>query len=467
MAQFKFKRNWYSKKFSDVLLSKHRFLIVYGGRGSGKTRHIMLKLIANTFSSKFVNIYYCRKEFETIRKTTYRDICLFLKSIPELDQFFDYSTRPNGSMIFTNTLTGQKLIPFGLDDPENKTKGISEATHIWIDELDKCSYEQFSLINAVLRTPQAEYLQFIGSFNPVDERFWGRGLFFDPEDPYKPNNEFGSSLLINHSTVHDNEYIDVEEYIKQLTLVYAGNKTLIDVNIHGLWGDSENGNRWLYAFDKRHVVDDVQFMPTFPLYLSFDFNLDPVTCVAFQQSPTKGGKFAFINIVDSWAEQVQLPELCKMIKTKYPSAILFVTGDAAGHQSNVGYEARNQTYYTVIKRYLNISSAQLHTFKKNISYSDSRILCNTMFYNYSNIKVSKKNCGKLIDDCYLAKVDDSNMNPSQLKKDRGANKLDLFDCLRYFLQQYYLDYINKLFNLTIQTNERQPTSTDANRHISG
>ena len=445
---FVYKRNWYSKAFVPVLLSRHRYLIVFGGRGSGKTNHIILKLLSASFQRSHTSIYYCRHEFETIRKTTFKDILNYLKNNPELDQFFSYSSSINGSMVFTNTITGAQIAPFGLDDPE-KTKGISEATIVWIDEIDKCNFEQFAMINSVLRTPKAEYLQFIGSFNPVSEKHWLRSHFFSEADAYRSKESFGNDLMVHHSTVYDNEYIDVDEYVKTLELTYAGNQNALRVNLKGLWGNEENKSPWLYNFDlDKHVVADIPLLPKYPVYLSFDFNRQPLSCVASQMSPIKGGKGAFIHHIKEFCDDIQLSEMCERIKATFPASILFVTGDASGNKGDVAYQSRNSTQYTMIKSLLGISNKQMHINSKNLEHADSRQLMNMMFYHYPTIKISAKGCPNLINDCEIAEVDDKSSTPSKLRKDRDKFKMDLFDAMRYFYQTYFNDFVRNTYFLT-------------------
>lgn len=429
----------------DICVEGNHNYILDGGiiaHNSGKTRHIMLKLFANTFSEKHVSIIYCRHEYETIRKTTFQDLCNFLKSVPELEQYFDYSKSLNGSMVFTNKLTGNKLSPFGLDDPE-KTKGISEATHIWIDEIDKCTQEQWAMVDSVLRSPQAEYLQFIGSFNPVSEKSWIRSVFFSEKDAYSPNEMFGDNILIHHSTVYDNEYIDVEAYVNSLTIAYAGDKNLLDVNIKGLWGVDKIDNPWLHAFNvNKHVKDEVPFMPAFPIYVFMDINNDPLECTLWQISPGYGSQHSFIHCIDEFSGKYKATELGSQIRAKYPHSIIFLGGDSSGQNEDVG---RNQTIYQIMAAGLRIDERNLLLNKKNLTHADSYILCNSMFYNYPNLFISEKNCPNLILQCQIAEVDKTATVPFKLKKDRLKYKLDCFDSMRYMFQTIFLEFAQKTY----------------------
>jgi len=202
---------------------------------------------------------------------------------------------------------------------------------------------------------------------------------------------------------------------------------------------TDGGTSWLSTFDEdKHVVDDLPYLRTFPIYLTFDFNADPVSCIAVQRGTNK-----FIHFIKEFSGAMQLDELCKIIRSTYPHQILYVTGDASGNRHDVGFSGRNQTYYTIIQEMLGISSRQLHLNKKNLFHNDSRMLCNTMFNIKDRVKISKTGCPKLIEDCQIAELDSGSSVAGRLKKDRGRFKMDLFDAMRYHFQTYDLKYIEK------------------------
>lgn len=202
---------------------------------------------------------------------------------------------------------------------------------------------------------------------------------------------------------------------------------------------NSGGTSWLYTFkEDEHCVDSLPYFHTFPVYLSFDFNANPVSCVVFQRGGDK-----FLHILREFVGDMQLDEMCKMIKGEYRDNIMFVTGDASGNRHDVGFSGRNQTYYTIIQEYLGISKGQLHLNRKNLLHNDSRMLCNTMFNKEGLIKISREGCPKLIEDIRIAQLDEGSSVAGRLKKDRGRYKMDLFDAMRYHFQTYDLKKIAK------------------------
>lgn len=445
--KLKVRRKWYSKHFADLLLSQDRYIVAFGARGSGKTAHFILKFLAETFRATFENIYYCRREFETIRKTTFRDICIFLENNEELKQYFSYSTSNNGDMVFTNIITGNRFSPYGLNNPE-KTKGLPNPTRIWVDEASECTREQILMLDETLRTPLAQTLQLAVSFNPVNVQHWLREQFFDKANAYKARPDYASKMLINHSTAKHNEFIDGAKYAANLERNYKGNQNLIDVNVHGLWGNPENEAPWMYAFDAgKHVADDLPILQSFPVYVSFDFNVEPVTAVVAQMTEVKSDKLSFLHVVKEYAINAQLQELCTRIKTDFAGHIIFVTGDAAGNARNVGFEQRNMTFYTIIQKHLGLSKKQMHINSRNLSHNDSRLLCNTVLHSFPKLLISRSGCPRLISDLELAEVDTGSATPGKLRKDRDGFKMDLLDGFRYLMQTYFSDYAKRFLPL--------------------
>lgn len=442
--QIRIDHSAYSAKFHDILHSWDRYVIAYGGRGSGKTDTFFLKYIVSLFEPYYFKLAYINKEGSNIRDQQYAGFKRVAKRIGVFDQLKFY----DGDYRIINPKTGNMLVPKGMDDPE-KTKGLDDVTAIWWDEINKGDIEDFRALNELLRSPQAMYLQFALSFNPVSDQHWLRASFFHPEDAHKLHPDFVGQTLLNRSTYKDNEFIDQQAYLETLMTSAAGNINSIRVNIEGDWGLPENGNPWLYNFKQEHIRE-MPYLPTYPIYLSFDFNKSPVTCSVTQMSPQKGLQSSFLHVIDEFYGEMNLQQLCQNIKSKYPNSIMFVTGDASGNSGHLALEelgTKNMTFYTLIKRYLGLSDRQLHINTKNLSFHDSRILCNTMLYSYPNFYIHPK-CRMLIEDCTKATVDDKGQDPNKLKKDRDGYKMDMFDNFRYMLQCYFHDYVQGVLRVS-------------------
>lgn len=436
MAKIKIDKSAYSSNLEPILTSHDRYLVAWGGRGSGKTDTFYLKYLISLFEPYNFRLLYVNKEKSNIRDQQYSGF----KRTAIRAGLYDHLTFYDGDYRIVHKTNGNALIPKGMDDAE-KTKGTDDITAIWWDEINKGSYEDFTSLNELLRTPNCQYLQFACSFNPVSEDHWLRRVFFSLEDSHKANiDRFGGDLFVHHSTYLDNEFIDRDRYYRTLMDSAAGDMNKVRVNIDGDWGIEGNDNPWLYNFDSTKHVGDCVFKPSYPLYLSFDFNIDPFACTIWQMSPEKGGVGSFVHCIDEVVGCVKIEDMCSIIRSRYPKSIIYVTGDRSGQSMELG---RNNTLYQSIATGLGISYRNLILNNSNLEHSDSRELMNTVLY-HCNFVIDRQ-CKTLIADCVKARVDVKNKKPSHLLKDRGNFKMDAFDSMRYLFQTFFLEYIQRKY----------------------
>lgn len=408
-----------------------------GGRGGGKSEIKADELVDDCLNQPYFKCYFGRKVFDDVRGSSFATLIASIEK-SNLQRYFHYSTANTSAMIIT-CKNGNKFIPFGADKAE-KLKSIKDPTHIWCEEFDQFTFEDFMEFFPTLRTIRGKN-EFSATFNgySVHETHWILKYFYPDlykgEDKPEFNPLNGINVLDVLANYVDNYFIDQEDYERKLRLSSGGNDTLFQGLANGAWGVNENKNPWLYAFDAaKHVKDDIPFIPSYPIYLSFDFNNDPFTCTVFQMSPHKGAYDSFIHIIKEFAGSFKIEEMCNRIKTAYPNSIMYITGDRSGQNADLG---RNQTLYQIIAGFLEVNNKLLNLNNSNLEHADSRIMLNAMFANYPNLFISRKGCPDLIRDCNTATVDSENKKPSALLKDRQAYKMDLFDAMRYFFQTYF------------------------------
>lgn len=430
MQKFKVKREWYSSHFSDFLKSKNRYQILFGGRGSGKTHHIILKLIAISFISKYNHIVYVNKVFGDIRKNQFKDIIKILKAT----NLIEYFTINRTNYGFKNNITGTEFTALGMDNAEN-TKGLSDPTIIWWDEINKGTQDDFTTLNALLRTPLNPNYQFIISFNPVSETSWLRTYFFEKENAYKIRADF-KDVYLNHSNYANNDFIDKDKYLESLTLNSIGNQNKMLVDVKGLWGLVDIKNPFFYALRRNiHFSDERYSMPdNTQIYLSFDFNKSPSTLLI---GMVYNKEIAIIDLICCDENTVHgfspLEACCTKFKQKYLDSglitrpYIIVTGDASGAAGGAD-KVKNDNFYTKIERMLGVSKSQIKLRKKNIEHILSQEICNTLIYN-CNFKIYKS-AELVLLDMEMAQIKDSKLVKGSRDKGEG---LDITDAVRYFI----------------------------------
>lgn len=423
----KYPSSLFTNLFHQLWAITTRFVINYGGTGSGKSFSTAQKevIIADAQPLKTLVI---RKVGSTLRDSV---IPSFRARISELELHDQFSFNKT-DRILTHKENGSQIIFRGLDDPE-KLKSFEGLHRILIEEASELDFEDFAELNR--RARGVDDIQITLSFNPIHEDHWLKKHFFDQTLP--------DSQVI-HSTYKDNPHLtDTDrQQIEQMRL-YDYNQYRIYAL--GEWGLRTNDAPWLFAFDReRHLADDLPFLPSYPIYLSFDFNRQPLTCLAIQMSPHRGRRDSFIHIIREFAVEHQLAELCQQIRATYPFSILYVTGDASGSRGDIGFDTRHSTYYQMIRSYLRLSPKQLQLNTRNLQHHDSRLLINTLFAEYPNLRISKAHCPTLINDCIIARVDEDSPRPGTLRKDRSIYKMDLFDAMRYFFQTHFKEYADRV-----------------------
>lgn len=434
--------------------NRSRIRLFYGGYGSGKSVFIAQDLIEKCLNDSYFKCYYGRKGYVDIRGSSFETIVETIEELG-LESYFHYSKADNSSMVIKCRLNGNKFVPFGSDDPK-KLKSIKDPTHIWCEEFDQYEDEDvenekkgdFQLLFPRLRTTKAQ-TEFIASFNTeqVFPKHWILKYFFPEmyEGEDKPQDWFKEviasfDILRVFANYTDNFFIDQEEYYKQLQLASGGDQDTLNSMAKGAWGIINNKKPWLYNYDQNKHVRSVLFLPTFPIYISFDFNVDPFACTIWQMSPQKGLKDSFIHCIDRIVDKVKLDDMCAIIKSRYPHSIKHVTGDRSGKNEDVG---RNQTLYQMIQSYLG-NGCILDLNDSNLEHADSRELCNALFYHYPKLYIDEK-VVELQTDCKRATPDPNSANPSKLLKNRTTHKMDTFDSMRYFFQTYFHKFAKETY----------------------
>lgn len=421
-----------------------RYCNLRGGSGSSKSWTAAQKCLSwllNPYGHK-ERILVLRKVARTVRNSVY---ALFDDQI----KLYNLAVTAKVSTLSFIAANGNEIITAGVDDVE-KLKSITGITKIWIEEATEFTEQDFEQIDLRLRGHTDNYFQLILTYNPIHEKHWLKKYFWDLPTA-EPAGSYDPSVMFNLvTTFRDNRFIDAA-YKAKLERLITTNPSYYRIYNLGEWGVEQNENSWLHAFQyNRHVRKTLPFLPTFPVYLSFDFNRDPLTCMAFQMSPVKGKPFSFIHAIREFGGKKQLRDLCFEIKTAYPASILYVTGDFNGKQGDVAYDNPNTTKYTLIKSYLGISKKNLQPNEYNLRHENSRLLMNAMFEQYPNLYISALGCPNFVNDCLIATVDEDSHKPHQLKKDRDVYKMDYFDDGRYFVQRYFTEFANShYFNLQL------------------
>lgn len=196
--------NWCKEKnneaFLPLLFDKHRYLVLRGGGGSGKSIFAGFKVIERCATEEGHRWLVVRKVAKTIRESCFQQL---------VGQVYDL--HPNevakinrGDMRIT-FVNGSEIIFAGLDDAE-KLKSIYNITGIWIEEASELLEGDFNQLDIRLRGKTRYYKQILLTFNPISITHWLKKRFFDRKD---------ERARVHNSTYQDNRFLD-EEAIQTL-----------------------------------------------------------------------------------------------------------------------------------------------------------------------------------------------------------------------------------------------------------
>lgn len=397
-----------------------------GNRGSGKSQFVYQKAVIFCICKKYFRLIFCRKVSDTIRESIFQGIKDVIHGWGLTNEFKILET----SMDIVHLRTGNMMISHGLDKPE-KLKSISNPTHVLVEEMTETTFADYAFLQSVLRTAKAK-TQFWGLFNP-EFNFWGREFFFQDSEAQKiPLGEVPAKTddtLIFKASFEQNHFIDREAYRKKLEGLAAGDQNYLTVWIDGDWGVETIEDPFCLTFEKDKHTGKTTWYPQLETYLSFDFNVNPVTCGVYQHGHKWIRGVESIKLANS-----DIYKLCDLIMAKYPGAMFIVTGDATGKNTSALVQD-GINYYTIIKSKLNLSNNQLRVHSINPPIQENRVLVNSVF-KQMEVTLDKDYCKDLIFDLTYVAVDDVG------KIDKGSRtnpkkRADHLDHFRYYLNTFH------------------------------
>ena len=219
-AWYKNLRETSNEAFMPLYFDKHRYLVLKGGGGSGKSVFAGRKVLERVTSEPGHRWLVVRKVARTLRESCFAQLIGQLS-----DHYAGVGYRVNKSDMKITFRNGSEIIFAGLDDVE-KLKSIYDITGIWIEEASEILESDFNQLDIRLRTAFPHYLQIILSFNPVSITHWLKKRFFDKADPL---------ARVHESTYRDNRFATADQ-IRTLEGFRETDEYFYEVYTLGMWG---------------------------------------------------------------------------------------------------------------------------------------------------------------------------------------------------------------------------------------
>jgi hypothetical protein len=195
------------------------------------------------------------------------------------------------------------------------------------------------------------------------------------------------------------------------------------------------GSAFCYGWDdKKHIVE-FDYLLSEPVFVTFDFNKDPLVCYASQSPVPNSGQLDVIN--EFSVPDGDIDALCDKVIDWFPDQTLwFINGDATGRNVLTG----NKGYYMMIQKKFGVGDNQIVVPTINPSVKNTRILCNSMLQK-GRVRVHPR-CKKVVKDLkYVQVKDDGSILKDRATELRKSDYLDLFryDC--FLNHKGWIEYI--------------------------
>lgn len=422
-------------KSCNGLTAKRKFS--YGGaiRGgkSWITLFILTYLCKRYQGSKW---YVIRADFTVLQATTIESLKKMLRGSANWKWHEEkgnyYVQHINGSRIY---FTGEN---YARDKDLNDFLGL-ECNGFFLEQLEELSEKLWDI--AASRSgswyiPNMPPAFMFTTFNPTQK--WPKKKIYERFiDGTLPDDFFYMTALPS-----DNAFVTKDQWSTWGQMADRYQKQFIE----GDWTDFDDGDaKWAFGFESAKHVKKLDFIPIQPIHLSFDFNVNPMTCVAMQGTKYFG-ETGFVHILREFiVPNSNVQEICKQVKAAYPHSVFTVTGDATGRNRNAGYSSGQDNLWRMVQRALGVSASQMLVPNINPSHSNSRWLCNALLQNHKKYYIDES-CKQLIHELKVAKpkVSDNPAHEDTLDKGAGSGEkgYNVLDCWRYINHTHFNNFVN-------------------------
>lgn len=227
-----------NKTFLPLFADEHRYLVMMGGGGSGKSITAGRKLLERCRLESGHRFLVVRKVARTLRQSCWQQLVAQASDL-------DLNAEVNVSDMTMRFPNGSEILFSGLDDVE-KLKSIYSITGIWIEEASEILEEDFNQLDIRLRGDTKYYKQIIITFNPISALHWLKRRFFDNADP---------RAITHRSTYKDNRFLD-EDAKRTLESFRETDPYYYQVYALGEWGVTGKT-----IFNAQAVMDRLQSVP--------------------------------------------------------------------------------------------------------------------------------------------------------------------------------------------------------------
>jgi len=335
--------------------------------------------------------------------------------------FFIYHKKTDSKIFFK----GENIT----HDPElNDLLGM-ETNGIWFEQIEELSIKLWEIgqsRNGSWYIPKMPKPLTLSTFNPTQT--WIKDVIYDP---WKKG-ELKEPFYFQHALPKDNTFVTAEQWAGWDRMAERYKRQFIE----GDWSNfTDKNSLWAFAFDRAKHLGFPEPTRAQILYLSFDFNKNPICCSVIQWYDNKARVIETIKLANS-----DIYALCTYILVHYPNYAYMVTGDASG-QASSALVKDNLNYYVVIQQLLKLSGHQIRVPAANPRLEENQVLFNSILANYP-VEMNQDKCKGLIFDLENVKMM-ANGQINKTDRNNPQQQADAIDTLRYWFNSFMYNFLSK------------------------
>lgn len=401
-------------KYQDAIyFSEKRYTVTEGTTKCGKTVSHVIWLFEQALNGKEGHNFWWVAPVFAQSKIAYKRLKRFIsdKSLFKANDTEQTITLFNGAVIWFKT--GEK--------PDNL---YGEDVHaVVMDEYTRMREEAWFAIRSTLTATKGK-CKFIGNVKGTGN--WGYQLARKAEAGKLSDWAYfkvTASDAVKEGILDQKEIEDAEATLPRgvfLELYYG-------------IPNENSSDKFCYSFNEEKHIGSCQVDLNYPVYLSFDFNYNPICVGVYQHYDDTIFCPEIIKLENS-----NIYTLCEVIKTKFPNALLIVTGDMSG-KSHSALVKDNLTYFKAIRQALNIPDSQMQIKGVNPRLEQNQVLVNAILEHY-NVKIDPDKAAPLVFDCKFVRMDNEK---KIIKEDRNdpTQQADAMDSFRYYLNRFHSSFV--------------------------
>jgi hypothetical protein len=190
-----------------------------------------------------------------------------------------------------------------------------------------------------------------------------------------------------------------------------------------------SSDKFVYSFDKSKHVRKCKVDYDYPIFLSFDFNRNPISCTVIQHIEGRVKVPFVIKLPNS-----NIYKLCEHIKNKFRpkdggEPHFIINGDASGNSGSAMVKD-NLNYFRIIKSELNVPQSQMQQLASNPKIEENQVLVNAVLEHVPHDIDPTNAAGLIFDFEFATMLPDGTLKKTDRKD--PTQQLEALDGYRYW-----------------------------------